>query len=89
LHNFSKIPLDRVIPEKFVPYLIQKNTALIIQLRSIQSRDEQLTLVAGIEWGEHDFGTDSHERSYKLPAADDADEENLNLDAPNYCKSYV
>jgi len=49
-----KIPLIKIIPPKFIPSLIQKNTTLLIQLQSIQSRDEQFTMVAGIEWGSSD-----------------------------------
>lgn len=66
--------MGRVIPEKFVPYLIKKNTTLLIQLRSIQSRDEQLTLVAGIEWAELDFDGDLYDKGLQLPAADDAED---------------
>ncbi|KAI6175966.1 hypothetical protein M3Y97_00747800 [Aphelenchoides bicaudatus] len=82
-----KIPLGRVIPAKFVPYLIQKNTTLLIQLQSIQSRDEQLTLVAGIEWGEFDVDEDFREKDF-LPLTDDGEEaENLLVESPKYSES--
>lgn len=89
---FRKIPLIRVIPIKFTQHLRQKNSTLIIQLQSIQSRDEQLTLVAGIQWGEFEFDEKFYQKEMQMSSNEDVENTNTNTDnlqePLRYCKPF-
>ncbi|KAI6236545.1 hypothetical protein M3Y95_00169100 [Aphelenchoides besseyi] len=51
-NNYTiEIPLVNLIPPKFQRHMRQKNTTLKIELQSVESRDEQLTMSAHIKWG--------------------------------------
>jgi hypothetical protein len=82
------VPLIYMLPAKFRPYLIQKNTTLVLQLQSIQSKDEQLTLVAGIEWKETNFDAPSDAKTLTMADINGADDpDNLLAEPVKYSKT--
>lgn len=83
---FRSIPLLFLVPAKFRPYLVQRNSTLVIQLQTIQSRDEQLTLVAGIDWKETEFEEPTDEK-FLTNEIETEEPENLLVEPQKYSKS--
>ncbi|KAI6234561.1 hypothetical protein M3Y99_00773700 [Aphelenchoides fujianensis] len=51
-NNYTiEIPLIHVVPQKFHPYMRRRNATLKVELQSVESKDEQLTMSAHITWG--------------------------------------
>jgi hypothetical protein len=70
--------------------LAHKNTTLVLQLQTVQSKDEQLTMVAGIEWKETKFDMPSMSEKPIImpPEQSENDIEEAVLSPQNYCKYF-
>lgn len=66
IHFFSEIPIASILPEKFATHLISPNISLFTQLRSLISKNQQLTVAASIEWNESENGSGSLTSSMPL-----------------------